>query len=144
MKICNKCKCEKDISEFSKNKARPDGLNNWCKVCMRKNSRKYYKTNKERMVAQIAENKAARVAENLTKLKLYLANNPCSVCGEGRLPTLDFHHRNPEDKDGNVTKILNSGYSWEVVLAEIEKCDVLCANCHRILHSEGTWRYMGS
>jgi hypothetical protein len=55
----------------------------------------------------------------------------CERCGETDWRTLDFHHRDPQQKLGDVPKLLASGRSLKVVLHEIEKCDVLCANCHR-------------
>ncbi|NIQ17146.1 MAG: hypothetical protein GTO02_23025, partial [Candidatus Dadabacteria bacterium] len=47
---------------------------------------------------------------------------------------LQFHHKNPEEKEGDVCEFVNAGYSKEVVLKEIAKCIVICANCHLKLH----------
>ena len=60
----------------------------------------------------------------------------CSRCGYDRCgEALEFHHRDPSQKDFGVS---NRGYtrSWEAVREEIEKCVLLCANCHREVHSE--------
>ena len=46
----------------------------------------------------------------------------------------DFHHRDPNEKDINVVKI--KGRSWKRIVIELDKCDVLCANCHRLEHSK--------
>ena len=46
---------------------------------------------------------------------------------------LDFHHRD-NNKKFNIGDATKSGYSKETIKTEIDKCDVLCANCHRILH----------
>ncbi len=53
----------------------------------------------------------------------------CSKCGYKKcLAVLDFHHRDPKTKAFNVSwGIL---YSWERVKAELDKCDLLCKNCH--------------
>lgn len=57
----------------------------------------------------------------------------CTKCGFSHPAALDFHHRDSEDKDMNVSNsVFNKGL--ENLKKEIEKCDVLCANCHRILH----------
>lgn len=61
-----------------------------------------------------------------------LKDKPCKDCGI-KYPwyVLDFHHRNPIDKSFS----LSTGcyrHSREDVLKEIEKCDLICANCHRI------------
>jgi hypothetical protein len=64
----------------------------------------------------------------------------CLVCGYNKNPAvLQFAHKDPADKYRTRTgKVVNptdlmkysSGYSFKVILAEIDKCDVLCANCH--------------
>ncbi len=49
MKICTKCKIEKDLSKFSKDKSRKDGLSYVCKECENKRNKKYHKANKEKI-----------------------------------------------------------------------------------------------
>lgn len=60
----------------------------------------------------------------------------CQRCGEDAPACLVFHHRNPDEKEGTVSKLISNGRSLEVIRAEIEKCDVLCANCHQQEHYE--------
>jgi hypothetical protein len=60
----------------------------------------------------------------------------CSECGENDINCLDFHHINPEEKDFTISFMLKSGYSIKRIQKEIEKCVVLCANCHRKHHSK--------
>ena len=63
---------------------------------------------------------------------LTLRGGCCSVCGYNKnVFALDFHHRNPEEKEFNLAHI--SGIT-KAVLDEIEKCDILCSNCHREHH----------
>jgi hypothetical protein len=57
----------------------------------------------------------------------------CAVCGESNPACLDYHHKNPEEKLFPICTAYN--HSVKEVLAEIEKCEVLCANCHRKLHA---------
>ena len=88
---------------------------------------------------KIAHKKRTREYEKATTQKLheYKKTLKCSVCGENHPATLDFHHNSPEEKEGNVSQ-LNSkkGWSFARILTEIEKCTVLCSNCHRKLHYE--------
>ena len=58
----------------------------------------------------------------------------CGVCGEGHPATLDFHHRDPSNKEFDIGYGVSKCYPVARMLTEIEKCDVLCANCHRKLH----------
>ena len=57
----------------------------------------------------------------------------CSICGYNKcIDALEFHHRDPTQKDISI----GSGYTYSIkkLLEEIEKCDLLCANCHREIH----------
>lgn len=79
------------------------------------------------------------VAKRRKKIRLQAiahTGGKCIICGYCKYPgVLEFHHRNPSQKDFNVSK---KGHcrSWERVRKEIEKCDLLCANCHREIHVE--------
>lgn len=57
----------------------------------------------------------------------------CAKCGENRLYVLDFHHIDPSTKDGTITR-MSTKYSLDRLQNEIDKCVVLCANCHREFH----------
>ena len=59
----------------------------------------------------------------------------CEICGYNRcVEALDFHHRNPIEKDFSIS---SKGYtrSWKRVMEELDKCMIVCANCHRELHA---------
>lgn len=58
----------------------------------------------------------------------------CIHCGESDITTLDFHHRDPNRKDMSLSQAVHNGWSMERILREIEKCDLLCANCHMRWH----------
>lgn len=60
-----------------------------------------------------------------------LRGGECRVCGYKKcIAALEFHHRDPKTKVFELSKS-NLLRRWDVVLAEAEKCDLLCANCHR-------------
>ena len=65
-----------------------------------------------------------------------LAKKSCSKCPESHIACLDFHHRNPKEKDFAVSRAIDRKCSKEKILKEIAKCDILCSNCHRKLHWE--------
>jgi L-lysine 2,3-aminomutase len=54
----------------------------------------------------------------------------CADCGEKNHIVLDFDHL--RDKKYNVSRMIHDGFSWKAILKEIKKCEVVCANCHRI------------
>jgi predicted HNH restriction endonuclease len=57
----------------------------------------------------------------------------CQICGENRRECLDFHHLSGKtDTVGNLARF---GKSYDRIKTEIDKCIVLCANCHRVMHS---------
>lgn len=59
----------------------------------------------------------------------------CGKCGENHPACLDFHHRDPKTKLFTISHATRHHiYSWETILVEIDKCDVICSNCHRKEH----------
>ena len=92
--------------------------------------RKWYRENREKRIRQVAERKQA-IAAWFTDYKKDLC---CTECGFSHPATLDFHHTDPADKEFSIADIARKGYSMDRILSEIEKCIVLCANCHRIFH----------
>lgn len=60
-------------------------------------------------------------------------NVSCMDCGIKYPPyVMDFDHRDKKSKDIDVGRMINGGWSKEKVDKEIEKCDIVCSNCHRI------------
>lgn len=101
--------------------------------------------NQERMKAYRREyyyrnsaSEKVRIRERTRKLRSwyqdYKKGLSCIVCGENDPWCLDFHHRDPETKALQPSKIWTMGWSIERMTEELEKCDVLCSNCHRKLH----------
>ena len=79
-------------------------------------------------------------AETRGLLAAYLAENSCVDCGEDDIRVLDFDHRPGVVKVAEVARMAMHGMSWRAIEAEIAKCDVRCANCHRRRTSErGSW-----
>jgi len=63
----------------------------------------------------------------------YKARLKCIKCGEDHVSTIDFHHQIGK-KEQAISKMVTDGYSIGKILTELEKCEVLCANCHRKIH----------
>ena len=79
-----------------------------------------------------------KVKEYRRKKKLWAIDylgGKCKICGYDKCASaLEFHHRNPEEKEFSISKYQNSTY--ERLKKELDKCDLLCANCHREQHVE--------
>jgi hypothetical protein len=73
----------------------------------------------------------------------FLMAHPCVDCGEEDIRVLEFDHPPGVEKLGDVTTMLAKQMPWPRILAEIEKCDVCCANCHRRRTAErgSYWRH---
>jgi len=74
-----------------------------------------------------AKKKRAEFTEIKSKLK-------CNRCGENHSACLEFHHKDPSTKEALVSDMAAKS-STKRILKEIEKCEVLCANCHRKEHN---------
>lgn len=67
------------------------------------------------------------------KLKaIKLLGGKCRKCGENRPWLLNFHHKNPKEKEFHIKKIRRM--RWSFLVKEIEKCELLCYNCHKEEH----------
>jgi predicted HNH restriction endonuclease len=94
---------------------------------------RYYANNKEKRDKEAKERRES-IRQSLADYKNSLS---CERCGFSNPVALDFHHARGE-KSENIGKMVSRGYSFASIMAEIEKCDVLCANCHRIEHGADT------
>lgn len=95
-------------------------------------SRNNYEQNKAEVLATTYQRKKD-MFDYYQQLKSRLY---CIDCGENHPATLQFHHRNPKQKDFTVAEWYKKGITLEKLEAEIEKCDVLCCNCHAKRHFE--------
>ncbi len=99
---------------------------------MRNYQRSWHQRNRARRIAKVYERKE-RLWEFYNQLKATLE---CAQCGENHPATLQFHHRDPQKKDFNLSEAVREGYSIERIKKEVAKCTVLCANCHAKEHYE--------
>jgi hypothetical protein len=141
MKPCQKCHVPKDEEEYSwrfKVLGKRDAI---CKECRKKYNDQYFSgPAKERHLEQVRERKQVAREHAREYLLNYLSTHPCEHCGESDIRVLELHHVG--DKDKTVSQMVGEGLSTERIQRELEKCQVLCANCHRKLTIEerGHWR----
>jgi len=91
--------------------------------------KRHYEKNKEKIIEDVSSRKK-EIREWFLNLK---KQYKCLKCGESNYRCLDFHHMS-DNKFKDVNKMVHHGNSKKKILEEIDKCEVLCANCHRKLH----------
>jgi 5-methylcytosine-specific restriction endonuclease McrA len=117
-------------AEFYRVASRSDGLSSQCRKCHHGVQRRYYVRNAaaERLRAR-RRNRRVR-EENRGRVLRYLEAHACVECGEPNPIVLEFHHVAGRKRDA-VACLLRDCREWSMISAEIAKCVVLCANCHR-------------
>lgn len=133
MKQCKNCKGPPQNAEighpdcaFAKSARKKDGLQPWCKKCVKDSDHRRYMADKKKHRSW----NMSRRDKYYDLVTEYLQEHPCVSCGEADPIVLEFDHRDPGIKDSEVTRLLSYA-SWERILDEIKKCDVVCSNCHR-------------
>lgn len=138
MKKCSKCNETKPLELFSKSSKTKDGRHTWCKSCFSIYEKLRYKNGDRKR----KENNAKKSKErSRTWLWNLLQQSSCMDCGESDPIVLEFDHRDPTTKKYTVVEMV--GHSISTIQAEINKCDIVCANCHRRRTNKqfGWWRY---
>ena len=131
---CDHCHEVKEIEEFNWRYKTPGIRHNTCRECMKWFNRRYFKGSAhEEHLKNVKERKQnAREVARLY-VQTYLETHPCVHCGEADPRVLDFHHRDPVQKEMAIAYMVGGGWSVGRIQEEIDKCDVLCSNCHRKL-----------
>lgn len=138
MKTCTRCKETKPLSDFANNKAKKDGLQTNCRVCVKAMNAEYYKRSPEQTVNRLAYKDKSK-EKCRAFVKAYLAESACVDCGNDDPLVLEFDHVRGE-KVRSVSIWMSGGYSLQTLVKEIEKCEVRCANCHRrVTAQRGNW-----
>ena len=91
----------------------------------------------------VAKNTAEQKRKIYEWVDNYKSSIGCENCGIKDKRCLQLHHRDSSTKKKSVATLIGKGYIFKTVKAEIEKCEVMCANCHSIHHYDerrsGSW-----
>ena len=143
-KRCDHCKELKDIEEFNWRYKSLGIRHNTCRECMKWFNRRYFKGSAhEEHLKNVRERKQVALEVARQYVQDYLSTHPCVQCGESDPRVLEFHHRNANEKDMDVAYAVGGGWSVARIQQEIDKCDVLCSNCHRKLTTDERGWYRG-
>jgi hypothetical protein len=111
-----------------------------CLECRRAAGRAHYRANRDYYLSKARARQVIAIQQARAWLASYLLNHPCIDCGITDIRVLEFDHRDDTIKRDSVSVLARSGYGLEAVGAEVAKCDVRCANCHRIrTHDQRGW-----
>lgn len=114
---CVTCKQIRSLSQFTKENKRRTGTHRTCKKCISNRRREKWKTRKNLYVQHLGGN--------------------CQNCGYKQcLSPLQFHHVVSESKEHTLSKIIMHESREQDVLTELNKCCVLCSNCHDAFHAD--------
>lgn len=116
LRRCSLCKDHKVKEEFNYSTAE-DRISRYCKKCQNGSTYKHQKVR----------------AEDRKKRLIQVFGGKCMLCGYSRnYAALCFHHT--RDKELKLDARTMSGSRWDDILAEAQKCQLLCANCHNEVH----------
>lgn len=133
LRRCGRCQRDLPLTSFNRHRS---GHQWWCRDCFHA----YFQVRAEghrrgvRLARQIRRDRARAFASD------YLQTHHCSDCGECDSDVLEFHH--VQEKRRNVADMVRLGASVRALQHELDKCLVLCANCHRVrtAAARGSWR----
>lgn len=105
-----------------------------CRLCGQVPPRERYKTCAD-CVLKERRHSAKRIRGRKRRIVEYLGGQ-CSRCGfkSEHLCVYDCHHRETEEKDFGIAQLIKYRVTWDELVVELDKCELLCANCHRIHH----------
>ena len=129
MKVCTKCGAARPLDQFPPVRRGEPRLQSWCRACFAVANARNYRRDAQRHRARTRLNSQRRRADSRERSIAYLSSHPCVDCGEQDVVVLDFDH--VSSKQSDVSTLIAMGASWERILAEIARCQVRCANCHR-------------
>ena len=128
MRRCGRCGESKPVDEFAWRRRGRGQRDNYCRPCRSAYHREHYLAHRQKYIDQARRRKVAVTEENTKRIVEYLRAHPCVDCGERDIMVLEFDHQ--RDKSFNISHGL-ADKSWSQIELEIDKCEVVCANCHR-------------
>jgi len=141
MKKCTKCDMNLSIFAFGKRTASKDGRKFVCRSCEKKVRRHNYIKYKERISKENKRGHKKRKQTFYNNIREYLNLSKeerfeCEVCDYQNIlhAPFDWHHVVPKNKLYEISAMVR--HTKTKLFKELDKCVLLCSNCHRLLHYE--------
>lgn len=135
-KLCKRCNIVKPLLDFHKRSRAKDGHAIYCKKCnLYINKQSYSKFYDKRKSYDNAYDKDRKIQIRIWLEDIKLKYG-CANCGYKEYAcALDFHHLYGDTKVNNLSSMIYSKHSKIKFIDEVQKCIILCSNCHRLLHN---------
>lgn len=130
MKSCTKCGDEFPVKDFPFVNKSTGKRYAMCRPCKRKYDRDKWASQKQQRNPRKRETQKVIRDERRNYIVSILRASQCVDCGNSDWRVLEFDHRTQKEKEFNIADSVH--YSVARIQKEIDKCDVVCANCHRI------------
>lgn len=106
----------------------------YCSNCQSKRYRKKHPEKAKEISQRHKQKYRSKRFEMKLELMKHIGQEKCKDCGFTDARALVFHHRDPDEKEFEISYGFTHNFGMELMKKEAEKCDVLCQNCHTILH----------
>jgi hypothetical protein len=135
-KVCPRCKEEKPSDSFCRDRNKKSGLTSHCKSCKNVSNTIWRSKNPDKIAFYNKKSKQGIYVKR-KMFCLEYKGNKCEDCGiianVNNRSIFDFHHTDPSMKDKGIA-IGSRTRSIKSIKQELDKCILLCANCHRLRH----------
>lgn len=131
MRRCTGCGSNKPVAEFVVRNKRTGRRGTKCRSCRSEYGRNHYQAHRPDYLARTRAHRPHARDGYYAWLITYLRSHPCVDCGESDPLVLQFDHREGTHKVAAIAELVRRS-SWVALLAEIAKCELRCANCHRV------------
>lgn len=134
-KKCSCCQLIKETTEFNFKSKKKNTFHSSCKKCQAEYHKKHYQENKAVYTRKRRVNNRKYRIKGRQFIDDYKRSKGCNFCNENTPCCLDFHHIDPTQKTNNISKMKSNARAIHIIEKEINKCIVVCSNCHRKLHA---------
>jgi hypothetical protein len=131
LKRCPRCGLTKSLSNFAARHSSQWNPSSYCRPCQREYCRGHYRNNKDTHNKRRLVHQRVYIIRNKKLMNEYLSSRACVDCGNSNPVVLEFDHVRGKKKN-DVSTMACRGFSWATILEEVAKCEIRCANCHRI------------
>jgi len=135
---CSRCRECKPVNEFAWRRKKRGQRDSYCRPCRAAYKQEHYAANRQRYIDKAGRRKRRLAEQNVLNLFQYFRSHPCADCGERDPLVLECDHL--DVKSFAIAQAMRDR-TWPAIELEIEKCEIVCANCHRRRTARrGGWR----